>query len=206
MIDGSIDLNQSYIKINNTKYQLQAVVGYTVVGNPTIVDGVVTNCSSGNIIQTSRNFNVGDNNFEMMFKVASTGTSYISIFSFNNHSNRRLVCTGTNSSINISLNSGTFVDELTIPSNEFNWKENNSGFYINFSRIKKGEKFVYTLKVSLNKTNWISKSYETNINITNEIINFLSSSTGTPSSSILDLNETYIKINNKLWFNGQPAE
>lgn len=53
MIDGSIDLNQSYIKINNTKYRLQAVVGYTVVGSPTIVDGVASGFSSDNKIKTA---------------------------------------------------------------------------------------------------------------------------------------------------------
>ena len=48
--NGSIDFNNSYIILNGTKYNLQAVVGYTIVGSPTITDGVVSGFSSENYL------------------------------------------------------------------------------------------------------------------------------------------------------------
>ena len=47
---GSIDLNESYIKLGSTKYNLQAVVGYTIVGSPTITDGVVSGFSGNDYL------------------------------------------------------------------------------------------------------------------------------------------------------------
>lgn len=62
---GSIDLNHSYITVNGQpwfgncpvevkKHQLMGPVGYTVVGSPTIKDGVVSGISSGNLLQVAQ--------------------------------------------------------------------------------------------------------------------------------------------------------
>lgn len=53
---GSIDLPNSYIKLGATKYNLQAVVGYTKVGSPTIVDGVVSGFSVDDYLKIDEAF------------------------------------------------------------------------------------------------------------------------------------------------------
>ena len=50
---GSYDINNFYIKINNTKYKFQFTMPLTVVGSPTIVDGVVSNFSATDFLQTN---------------------------------------------------------------------------------------------------------------------------------------------------------
>ena len=72
---GSIDLNNSYIKLGSTKYNLQAVVGYTIVGSPTIVDGVVSGFSSANYLKTANTFPSDINNFEINLKIKATSFS-----------------------------------------------------------------------------------------------------------------------------------
>lgn len=55
---GSININNSYIKINNTKYNYQFTMPLTKVGSPTITDGVVSGFSSSDYLSLSINPNL----------------------------------------------------------------------------------------------------------------------------------------------------
>ena len=63
---GSIDINNSYIKIGSTKYNFQFTMPLTKVGSPTITDGVVSGFSSSDYLNAyfGNAFNF-DNDFEM---------------------------------------------------------------------------------------------------------------------------------------------
>ena len=49
---GSVDISASYIKIGTTKYEFRFALPLTVVGSPTITDGVVSGFSSSDYLQT----------------------------------------------------------------------------------------------------------------------------------------------------------
>ena len=70
LTSGCINLNNTSDKINSMKYNLQAVVGYTIVGSPTIVDGVVSGFSGSDYLQLP-NFPILDNNSKVEIYVES---------------------------------------------------------------------------------------------------------------------------------------
>lgn len=202
---GSIDLNNSYIKIGSTKYNLQAVVGYTIVGSPTITDGVVSGFSTSDYLRTSK-LPILSEDFEMQFKIRINNTStsntllgwvssgYANYFSFST-SGKIQVSFRVSSSVYYNIN-GNFVFST------------NTDYWVKYS--KKGNTFY--LYYSTDGVNWFldnSATFE-------EIISFSVSNYfrigvngfNNPSSYFngsIDLNNTYIKINNKLWFNGQQS-
>lgn len=78
---GEIDLNpnSSYIKINNTKYNFQFTMPLTVVGSPTITDGVVSGFSSDDYLTLSTNINLNAD-FEFVCKLNRLNGSSSAIF------------------------------------------------------------------------------------------------------------------------------
>lgn len=200
---GSIDLPHSYIKLGSTKYKLQAVVGYTIVGSPTIVDGVVSGFSSSdyliiNDFPKSVNFsgkiraklNAENSGFSSLlrfqrtspndrFSIENQNTTNVRIYHYNES-------TGSNSSNTIySLSLGdVWIDYI------FNY--NRIAKTINIKAINvNNNSIVFDITYDncvLDNIDYVQLGYMFN---------------GWNGS--IDMNETYIKINNKLWFNGQPA-
>lgn len=187
---GSIDLNRSYIKIGATKYNLQAVVGYTVVGSPNITDGVASGFSDSNYLQISNT--TSNENIEIVTR-----------FKFNTSENGQKPIFG-------------FRDKWTLPF-----------FYVIANRVSGYAGDIYA---NLQSNNWYRVKFTYNGTLaTCEVYNdnniLISSNSREYSATIqqavvriggtystlsvvidsIDLNETYIKINNKLWFNGQQA-
>lgn len=74
--DGSIDFNpnNSYIKLNGTKYLFQFTMPLTKAGNPTIVDGVVSGFSSSNYLNMSA-YSGTINSLEFVVKIVTTPTT-----------------------------------------------------------------------------------------------------------------------------------
>jgi len=73
---GSIDLNETYIKINS---QISTgPIGYTVVGSPTITGGVVSNVNSSNCLKINGVYNSGTSAFEIQldYTTASVAGKY----------------------------------------------------------------------------------------------------------------------------------
>ena len=195
-LKGSIDLNQSYIKINNTKYQLQAVVGYTVVGSPTITDGVVSGFSASDYLKLNKSLNLSTEKVEIVLdiKLTSFSNDGLCILSANNGLNIQLYRQSTQYKLlNLGGNANSGTKQFVL----------NTNYKVKFV-ITSTTLDMYVWE----NNNWIlDVSYTVNYTTISNIVigdNYTHSGTRVFTGSI-DLNETYIKVNNKLWFNGQPA-
>lgn len=190
-LHGSIDLNNSYIKLGSTKYNLQAVVGYTVVGSPTIVDGVVSGFGLNNYISVPTDFN--GNDFEINLKMEDVGADNLA----------RTIMRLKNADITIGLTSSNRLSLTGINDFYFNNGFNTSGLLfvkfvqkgLNYSFGYSNDGIIYTM---LNKTLTEQISYTS----PNHLIQ---SSNWNNIPIKLYIKDSYIKINNKLWFNGQQA-
>lgn len=203
---SSIDLNRSYIKIDDTKYNLQAVVGYTVVGSPTITDGVVSGFTTSDYLTLgARTLNLENIVFHTKFKtgILQSNVTY-TIFMFGNYGSAypigfliqnkrfRLFYAGNANSGNVNTATTYFLDDNTEYEVEFGTK--NSKRYCKFGLA--GNMTDFTLN-SGNDTDFVGSVQKwiwLGVVGTNYDWAFTVGS--------IDLNSTYIKINNKLWFNG----
>lgn len=198
---GSIDLNNSYIKLGSTKYKLQAVVGYTVVGSPTITDGVVSGFSANDYLQLP-NFPTLDNNSKVEIyvesKIYDNSTTYAILSAYNSDTYDIKIMIDTSKRlygyVYNNVNSTRYYvrlwcSELT-PTSLLHIKYTIQNNLLELARKidlldwRKGEvslteSFSYTKATPL----CIGRSLNGEIHIKN----------------------TYIKINNKLWFNGQEG-
>ena len=212
-LDGTIDLNRSYIKIDDTKYKLQAVVGYSQPSGSsvTITNGVASGFSSTNYLEIKQPLNLSLTSIHRRYIRFKTPSTYAD--SFKHHP---ITSVQTNGTYKI-------VDDVYEYNSKFHlnikaWDNNNTYTIGDFYNIDLLPDTWYRLEVIGNNGIWIAILYDDNSNILNQKqkidLNFNNSYTqflylGYPSSNNLtinsiDLNNTYIKINNKLWFNGLP--
>jgi hypothetical protein len=199
---GTIDLNRSYIKIDDTKYNLQAVVGYTIVGSPTITNGIASRFSASDYLQVAQTTNlVSKNNYEIQVEVILTSnTPAGAVFSV----------------------SSAYVDGIQFNNNKFRFQARESDgstrFYIDSSYILQTNK-TYICNVKRKENSITMTLYEdsilvetvykdlTNITFNQANLNYRlgqNNFTYLENANII-LNNTYIKVNNKLWFNGLEA-
>ena len=207
---GAIDLNNSYIKLGSTKYNLQAVVGYTVVGSPTITDGVVSGFTTSDYLTLPRTSNLA-NQYEIKakLKITQNSSSYMAILlSFYNWGKQGIKIKADTLSANLRYiyNETTTDKDIRL---QYNFQE-NVDYYIKY--VYKNNEFY--IGVSEDDINYVYSQKET---IPSGVTLVQLDNSGVGSLSIgrtyqysafqgeIDLNETYIKINNKLWFNGQQA-
>ena len=182
-----------------------SIVGYTIVGSPTITDGVVSGFSDSNYLQINSGISVGQN-FEIYTKF-TTGASL--------SSNQELMVGKISSDLYLRIfiqNGATlFTSARVVGASSISHNQTSYSFQTNttyFVKVKydganKLDVFIYDNTGQQVKTNSFTLSNQ--INTFNSL---LIGTVGTPSSvwgGSIDLNETYIKINNKLWFNGQQA-
>lgn len=203
---GTINLDKSSIKIGSTKYKLQAVVGYTVVGSPTIVDGVVSGFNStasggaSNDYITLPNFTLNaDDDFEFVCRGNYERVSYSQYFFYSQHFG--IYHSDTNTLQFIVVDSGganKYLNGNFTPSGDF--------VYVRITKV--GNK--YTTFASNDGKIWTQLNFSTTITPattrTSTNNRFGTSSGGYHLfTGEIDLNNTYIKINGKLWFNGQQS-
>ena len=211
-LSGSIDLNRSYIKNGSTKYNLQAVVGYTIVGSPTITDGVVSGFSGNDYLNIlspkSVPTEIQSNNMKIKMKI-KTPQQWLS-------SNMFII--GYNHSV--SSDSATLYDgglyitasgELTIHTAIID----NSQPYIKLELdtiyyIEIETKGVFKIGISQDNVNWTHTQkdiYRDKWYLRNRNIRIGRALTGYAQefNGEIFINETSFIINNKLWFNGQQA-
>lgn len=195
--DGSIDLNNSYIKIGATKYNLQAVVGYTVVGNPTIVDGVVSGFGGGTYLQVTSSL-PDYTKLERFVKFnTGTGTNARTIIGNSPYGGIGInVSNQVRTLIFTSSATYTTVTLSTILS------ENTTYYYRDILENGITTGYLYDSNMVLLE----SKSQSTGEDFGRNTFIGRGENTERPfTGGTIYLNETYIKINNKLWFNGQQA-
>ena len=190
------------------KFRVPNEVGYTVVGNPTIVDGVVSGFDNSNYLQLPQ-IDIGKaKKFEISTKFttgASFDTSQLYIISIQLAYSYgiRLEKSGTKATVyGRSRSNGSYYNVngtvLGILPNSTHWVK----------YIVDGEKGTTELKTSTDGINWDSFTGEYTIGYYNEYdIQWRVGSIGNANffNGSIDLNNTSIKLNEKLWFNGQPA-
>ena len=78
---GSVNFANSYTKVDNIKYKYQFTISLTKVGNPTIVDGVVSGFSSSDYLRTTNSFSF-NKTFEINIKTKlnTVATGFNGIF------------------------------------------------------------------------------------------------------------------------------
>ena len=212
--DG-IDLDKSYIKVNDQVWfgtlpaepKLVGPVDYTVVGSPTITDGVVSGFSDSDYIRFANNIPSIGNGFEMQTKFTTGETissGYIGLPYI------ELANPFTGSAYGAGFLLRNIVPEFEYGRN----KETNEEVRIKASFQlavnttywfkAKTEDDILTFSYSLNGQTYtiIGTADLTLANIqyrTKDNSKYYCS--GSVSNSIyLDLKETYIKVNGKLWF------
>lgn len=210
---GTIDLNETYIKVNGQpwfgvcpvevqKHQLKGPVGYTIVGNPTIVDGVASGFSSSDYVIATQAYPTEITSYEKNirfqwapstggYQVLIGGTSYDRIF----FSGR------TNCLVSMRMASGTMKDFTVgyLPVTVGNWYILNVKFSNNIVTVN-----LFDDEGSVLLTKTFDFEGNNSPNTTPRIGQATPDGGGYFRGSI-DLNETYIKVDSKLWFY-QPAD
>jgi hypothetical protein len=174
------------------KFRVPNEVGYTVVGSPTIVDGVVSGFSSENYLSLpSLNFN--SNNTEIVIKF-TTGATISNQLLLNVGSNQLYISSSSHLTFKINYSGNKWLTGASLI-------QPNTTYYAKFINTSDG----CSLYLSTDNINWILEGSTTNFHITSNSVIYIGSGNAnyTSWSSSIDLNSTYIKVNNKLWFNGQ---
>lgn len=192
---GSIDLNKSYIKLGSTKYKLQAVVGYTIVGSPTIVDGVLSNTSSSNYIKTPNFPEYSSLEAEVVTTISSATSNFQSIFALTG--NYAMVFEYRNT---VGIRYRIYNNSATeVYSGTYNIVVNQP---ITINLKIKGNNAVIT--IIQNGTIKFQSSHSITRITGNSRFQLGYCWQGLTTGSI-DLNKTFVKLDNKLWFNGQEG-
>lgn len=219
--NGSIDLNNTYIKINGEYWfrgqpamtKTLSCVGcsgnqdkLTIVGSPTITDGVASGFSSANNLETSVNYIAQDmfaNNYEFATKITPTGQNYSECYA-------------------IRYYNGSTLRGLGIYQNKLSWSPGYpySSSYVGTKSISAdwtvtmGTTYwlkgitngpVFSFYYSLDGQNYTlidSVDYTGNTFAISK--GFLFGATTNDGYGVfngsIDLNNTYIKVNDELWF------
>ena len=206
-------INVGYTGLNRTALvqlfnDLPYNVGYTVVGSPTITDGVVSGFSNSNYLSLPTSLNLNqDFEISIQFKFTSEITdSYYNLLSFNMGGAHTLqiirwaanqAFLRANSPFNAT--SGNFqVQEIN------DWQE-NAIYKIVWKRV--GETGYLDLFRDGNLISSATKEYTTSQNAISEFIIGARVATYANAFSVgeIDLNNFYIKTNGVTWFGGKPA-
>ena len=198
---GSIDLNNTYIKVNEQpwfglcpvevkKHQLMGPVGYTVVGSPTINNGVMTNSDPSNYISIRHWEQYKP--FEFAMKI-NTGTRPADTC-WLVRSNCFLLYWKWDARLIFFLRD---INNVQQGINGTTQLENNKDYWI---------KIIYDGTMASMYLSTDSQNYSLEVSqaisvITNDYsINIGSLRNTYPFTGSIDLNQTYIKVNGKLWF------
>ena len=181
VFSGSIDLKHTYIIVNGQpwfgicpievkKHQVMGPVGYTVVGSPTITDGVLTGVSSGNDCYTSSSL-PSFNELEMVFKAKRytwpSAATILPICAFGSgNSNRRLTPNASSDATGGTrlINGSTIV--VNIPNSYFDLQTYGPlGYYTRIKVTKNTSDYTYELGLSADGNTWVTNSanYSTNM-------------------------------------------
>lgn len=202
---GSINMNYTYT---------QNLVGYTVVGSPTITDGVlIAPTDKENTIKTTEALDVGDESFEMQFCILNPTKKGVALFRVNGNNNTRCTFSSTNT-FNLypdyQTDSSVVLRALgTFWNNVINNSEQKVYLKVACLGKNSNNEYPFVFSCSTDGITWQTKTVMSSLPLATGVIMYCSSWGSYPSGSSveydLDLKETWIKINNKLWFNGQEG-
>lgn len=225
-LDGSIDLNSTYVKANGRTWfdgkdyisspindvYLNKNVGYTIVGSPTIVNGVASGCDYDNYLNLSSLFPDSNNsNMDVFITLKSAGIGVGKGY--------RAVLAGlygitialTNSSTpTFSVRTKKSGESTYTTRSIYNYSvqvDSNNNFYLHFT--KNGN----VLSIQGANNDGVFKSASTYTLEEGEEIDSTSvypevmhgGAWGNIENSAIDLNNTYIKVNGITFFNGKET-
>ncbi len=213
---GSIDLNHTYITLNGQpwfgicpievqKHQLMGPVGYQISGDgPTVADGWLSGLDGSSSCKTTQTLPAFQT-IELMVNVRypnAVSSSYTPVLGFGtgDNPNKRIIA---NANTGHGIREDT-TEIITIDNNTFNYvtaSNQTNGYFIKMTVVKNASDYTYTLSLSLDGQTWASNSANYATNICNDYVSFLRTSTGSATGKPqMNMNISYIKIDNKLWF------
>ena len=214
-LQGSIDLNNTYISVNGQpwfgdcpievkRHQIMGPVGYTVVGSPTIVDGVVSGFSQNDypLINSSINIkNITETMFKLYIDTSTIVEDFLNFFLLQDGIRAQYYF---NKNLDYGVNMKIYVAGAGHTSTSRNIPT-DTWFYLKTTY----DGTTYKAFKSLDKNTWEQlMSFDVDLSSEEDTTSFRIGSNPTQSANYfrgsIDLNETYIKENNELWFY-QPA-
>lgn len=192
-------------------YNVQGSVSYTIVGSPTIVDGVVSGFSDNDYIKFSQNFiDLNNTDFECVVKCSNLGVGNKVFRTICNIYFRNLFGLTSNGAPTFTVNTKKTGETGYTQRSVYDWGHvlNTEGdIWYKFSKNGNVVKLQYALtkgNYSTGITYTLEEGEEFNPNTsTGNLMNY--GFNNLPSAS-LDLNETYIKVNGQAWFGVCPVE
>jgi hypothetical protein len=178
----------------NPQLNLSGPVNYSVVGSPTIIDGVVSGFLYTKYLTVPKLDFTKDIDYVVKYNYSLSETNYRNVF------------LGKSGSTIFQFNGGTNGKDLTFILNNTTkyWYNCNFKDYTYLRFQKNGSNLILSLgntKDIWDSSYTISNISWSNVDIVNEIGR--TQSTNTTSTCSIDLKETYIKVNDKLWFYGK---
>lgn len=216
-IGGNIDLNKTYINydkeawfgicpIEVKKHQIMGPVGYTVVGSPTITDGVASGFSNSDYLLLNLNIPLDVQIIEIYSKITTptvwhTGGYIGTILARTSYDAVGLTLTDYHKLQGKIKTNNTM---YTIATDEA--LSVNTTYYVKYVYNKNAGKL--SIGFSTDNQNWI-EAERSDISSEGILVSGGNYRIGQGSFGYfrgsIDLNQTYIKVNGKLWF-WQPRE
>lgn len=212
---NSIDLKSTYIMVNGQpwfgdcpvevkKHQIMGPVGYEVVGSPTIVDGVASGFSQNDysLINSSINIkNITETMFKLYIDTSTIVEDFLNFFLLQDGIRAQYYF---NKNLDYGVNMKIYVAGAGHTSTSRNIPT-DTWFYLKTTY----DGTTYKAFKSLDKNTWEQlMSFDVDLSSEEDTTSFRIGSNPTQSANYfrgsVDLNETYIKENNELWFY-QPA-
>lgn len=187
---------RKYYKYVNTKQP-----NVTTVGSPTITNGVVSSMTTSNYVKLSQTFNSSElTEAQIVFSTGSNITTAQGLFlgTISDNTSSLGIYNGGLYLINKVANSYPSYVSLGLP------LEINTKYYFKFTQ--NGTSIIPYLSTdgeTYNQGTRVTRSKNFGVFIGYGLSNDL---TNTPMLGTIDLNESYIKINNKLWWRGTIIE
>ena len=217
---GSIDLNNTYIKVNGQAWfgvcpvevkhiDYGTSVGYTIEGSPTITNGVLTGLtnSTNGISLPALPDNI--NSFEFVTKVktrTSATQSFIGSLPASSSTQQFIIANSSASHFFWNFKHGAENDTDYRVSFDSNIPTDTE-LFIKATMVPSGDNYLYTLGYSSDGETYTSESVTSSYKLSKETMTSLQmcfwssySSGGATVPQYIDLNQTYIKVNGKLWF------
>ena len=174
-----------------------SIVGYTVVGSPTIVDGVVSGFSSANYLRAPDLPNYTKLERFVKFNTGTTTTNTRTIIGSSPYGSINLEAT-TNKIRTTIFVSPTYAT-MTLNTALL---ENTTYYYRDILENGTVKGYLYDSNMNLIEEKSSALGYDTGRYF---IIGKTTNSERPFTNGSVYLNETYVKVDNKLWFNGQQA-
>jgi len=196
------------LQVNSTSVSAvnyRGPVGYSVVGTPTISAGVVSNTTSSNYVRIEESFNGINSDFELSVKFTTgTLTALATVIGFQ----------GTDTKLAIEANkklvfllggvdAGGDTSNVNIRPSESYYLDDNTTYYV----VVKKTDTTLRIAISTDKTNWTENTKDIPDTVVSMKVptQVRFGAANAFSGGAYDMNETYIKVNGKLWF-WQPRE